>query len=84
MASKLFSSSFMKTWVKPEVLPIVVIIGGALGGATWYVSRLARGVDVVWDRKNNPRPWEHVDQNTNLKLFAHTDRFEKSYTRDRL
>ena len=26
-----------------------------MGGATWYLSRLARGPDIVWDRHNNPR-----------------------------
>jgi NADH dehydrogenase (ubiquinone) 1 alpha subcomplex subunit 4 len=52
----------------------------------WYVTRLARGVDVTWDRKNNPHPWLHVDQETQLKLVTVKEGqgFTKSYTRDRL
>lgn len=34
-----------------EVVPIYVITGLAVGGASWYLSRLARGPDVVWDHK---------------------------------
>ena len=34
-----------------EVLPIYVITAAAVGGASWYISRLARGPDVVWDHK---------------------------------
>ena len=52
----------------------------------WYVTRLARGPDVTWDRKNNPHPWLHVDQETQLKLVTVKEGqgFTKSYTRDRL
>ncbi|KAI9299183.1 hypothetical protein K502DRAFT_333974 [Neoconidiobolus thromboides FSU 785] len=83
-ASHLAKKTFLQTWYRLEVLPIVVIIGGALGGAGWYVSRLARGVDVVWDRKNNPHPWQNVDQDTNIKMFSISKDFPKSYSRDRL
>lgn len=34
---------------------IDVVIGTAIGGSSWYLSRLARGPDIVWDRHNNPR-----------------------------
>lgn len=34
-----------------EVLPIYLITAAAIGGAGWYISRLARGPDVVWDHK---------------------------------
>lgn len=34
-----------------EVLPIYVITAAAIGGASWYITRLARGPDVVWDHK---------------------------------
>ncbi|KAL1917607.1 uncharacterized protein VTP21DRAFT_4000 [Calcarisporiella thermophila] len=77
-------NAFLKNWYSVEVLPIVVIIGGALGGASWYLTRLARGPDVAWDRKNNPHPWLHVDQDTNTKLLSINKKFEKSWTRDRL
>lgn len=52
----------------------------------WYVTRLARGPDVTWDRKNNPHPWLHIDQETQLKLMTVKDNqgFTKTYSRDRL
>jgi len=52
----------------------------------WYVTRLARGPDVTWDRRNNPHPWLHIDQETQLKLMTVKDNqgFTKSYSRDRL
>ncbi|KXN69760.1 hypothetical protein CONCODRAFT_18101 [Conidiobolus coronatus NRRL 28638] len=76
--------SLLQTWYRVEVLPIIAVIGFALGGCGWYVSRLARGPDVIWDRRRNPTPWENVDQNTNLKMFSVNKEFEKSYSRGRL
>lgn len=49
-----------------------------------YVTRLARGPDVVWDRKNNPQPWQHVEPGTNTKLMSVNQKFDKQYKRDRL
>jgi hypothetical protein len=51
------ASLLRPTRYSPEVLPIVAVTGVAAVGAGWYISRLARGPDVVWDRKNNPQPW---------------------------
>ena len=34
-----------------EVYPIVVITGLAVCGASWYLTRLARSPDVIWDKK---------------------------------
>lgn len=78
------ASKFFKIWYKPEIIPIYVVTGGAVAMATWYVSRLARGPEVVWDRHNNPYPWQHIDQNTQLKLMTVNQQFEKKYSRDRL
>ncbi|RKP10141.1 hypothetical protein THASP1DRAFT_28080 [Thamnocephalis sphaerospora] len=79
-----FRQQFMKNWWRVEVAPIVAVLGVAVGGAAWYVSRLARGSQVVWDRRNNPYPWLHVEQTTNQKMFAVNQQFERSYVRDRL
>ncbi|KAG9011135.1 hypothetical protein FRB90_007455 [Tulasnella sp. 427] len=73
-----------KHWYAPEAIPIYAVIGIAVGGATWYLTRLARGPDVIWDRKNNPQPWLNVDQGTNTKMMAVNQKFDKSYTRDKL
>lgn len=35
-----------------------------------YLTRLARGPDVVWDRKNNPTPWNNVEPGTQTKLMT--------------
>ncbi|SNX84526.1 related to NADH-ubiquinone oxidoreductase MLRQ subunit [Melanopsichium pennsylvanicum] len=75
---------FMKNWYAPEVLPIYVITGLAAGGATWYLTRLARGPDVIWDRKNNPTPWNNVEPGTNTKMMSVNQQFDKQYKRDRL
>ncbi|KAN0061719.1 hypothetical protein ACQY0O_005711 [Thecaphora frezii] len=75
---------FMKNWYSPEVIPIWVIIGAATGGATWYLARLARGPDVIWDRKNNPTPWNNVEPGTQTKLMSVNQKFDKQYSRDRL
>lgn len=49
---------------------------GAVGGAAWYLSRLARGTEVVWDKKNNPHPWQHVKENQQVKLFAVNHKYD--------
>ncbi|CAO1636158.1 unnamed protein product [Parajaminaea phylloscopi] len=76
--------SLMKTWYSPEVIPIYVITAMAVGGASWYLSRLARGPDVVWDRKNNPQPWNSIEPGTQTKLMSVNQEYEKKYKRDRL
>ncbi|PWZ02400.1 hypothetical protein BCV70DRAFT_198685 [Testicularia cyperi] len=82
--SSLLNSALPTNRYAPEVLPIYVITGIAAGGATWYLSRLARGPDVIWDRKNNPTPWNNVEPGTNTKLMAVNQQFDKQYKRDRL
>ena len=34
-----------------EVYPIVAVSVLAVGGDTWYLTRLARSPDVIWDKK---------------------------------
>ncbi|KNZ54950.1 uncharacterized protein VP01_280g6 [Puccinia sorghi] len=76
----------MKHWYDPAAIPICkrtpdldVVIGTAMGGATWYLSRLARGPDIVWDRHNNPQPWNDVKQGSVNQEFPNG-----SYKRDKL
>ncbi|KAI8068505.1 NADH-ubiquinone reductase complex 1 MLRQ subunit-domain-containing protein [Gongronella butleri] len=84
VAAHAAKKSFWSIWYKHEIIPIYVTIGGAVGLASWYLTRLARHPETVWDRKNNPFPWQHVQQNENTKLFAVNAKFDKSYSRDRL
>lgn len=75
----------MKHWYDPAAIPIYVVIGGAMGGATWYLSRLARGPDIVWDRHNNPQPWNDVKPGQNTKLMSVNQKFPNGdYKRDKL
>ncbi|CDS07681.1 hypothetical protein LRAMOSA01630 [Lichtheimia ramosa] len=76
--------SFWSIWYKPEIIPIYITVGGACGLAGWYLTRLARGPEVVWDRRNNPYPWQNIDQDTQVKLMTVNQQFSKSYSRDRL
>ncbi|KAI9275585.1 NADH-ubiquinone reductase complex 1 MLRQ subunit-domain-containing protein [Phascolomyces articulosus] len=78
------AASFFKIWYKPEIIPIYVTVGGAVGLAGWYMTRLARGPDVVWDRKNNPYPFRNVEQGTQIKFMTVNQQFDKKYSRDRL
>ncbi|KAI7936479.1 hypothetical protein MJO28_015599 [Puccinia striiformis f. sp. tritici] len=50
----------MKHWYDPAAIPIYVVIGTAMGGAGWYLTRLARGPDIIWARHSNPQPWNDV------------------------
>lgn len=40
--------NFLKQSIKPEIIPLLVIVGGALTGAVYVSSRAARAPDVAW------------------------------------
>uniref|UniRef100_A0A4X2KZV3 Cytochrome c oxidase subunit NDUFA4 n=1 Tax=Vombatus ursinus TaxID=29139 RepID=A0A4X2KZV3_VOMUR len=47
----------------PNLIPLFMFIGaggGVEGGATLYVLGLVN-LDVGWDRKNNPEPWNKMN-----------------------
>jgi len=73
----------MKHWFAIEAIPIYAVIGLAVGGASWYLVRLAQGPNVVWT-KNNPTPWNTVKPDENTKLMAVNQKFERSWSRDKL
>ncbi|EOR00188.1 NADH dehydrogenase 1 alpha subcomplex subunit 4-like 2 [Wallemia ichthyophaga EXF-994] len=72
--------------VPVETYPIIAIIGGAIGGAGWYLARLAQGPEVVWDRKNNPHPWQDIKPGQTTKLLNYNDQVgtEGKWSRNRL
>ncbi|KAF8227971.1 hypothetical protein L208DRAFT_1293919 [Tricholoma matsutake] len=76
-------SSLMKHWFAVEAIPIYVIIGGVVAGAAWYTYRLSMGSSVVWT-KNNPTPWNTVKPDENTKMMSVNQKFERSWSRDRL
>ncbi|KIK42999.1 hypothetical protein CY34DRAFT_82578 [Suillus luteus UH-Slu-Lm8-n1] len=80
--------TFMRNWFAIEVLfiqfvPAYAVIGLAVGGAGWYLTRLARGPTVVWT-KSNPTPWNDIKQDENIKILDPNSRFAKSWSRDKL
>ncbi|KAL0949815.1 hypothetical protein HGRIS_009850 [Hohenbuehelia grisea] len=74
---------FMKNWYAVEAVPIYAIIGAVVAGGSWYLWRLSQGPNVVWT-KNNPTPWNTVQPDQNTKLMAVNQKFEKSWSRDKL
>ncbi|KAG8761426.1 hypothetical protein FRC14_003839 [Serendipita sp. 396] len=73
-------SAFSK-WFAIEAIPIYVIIGGAVTGASWYLYRLGTRPDVIWTRKN-PEPWQTVKQNENIKFMSIHKDFDKNESID--
>lgn len=78
-----FRKTFMKNWFAIEAIPIYVIIGGVVAGATWYLGRLAMGPTVVWT-KSNPTPWNTIKPEENTKLLTVQQKFDKNWSRDKL
>jgi len=74
----------LKKWYDPAALPIFVVVGGAMVGAGWYVTRLARGPEVVWDRRGNPYPWQDVKEGQNTKMMQVNQKFDSKWKRDKL
>ncbi|KAF8639730.1 hypothetical protein AX17_000992 [Amanita inopinata Kibby_2008] len=72
--------SLMKNWFAVEAIPIYVIIGGVLTGATWYLGRLALGPSIIWT-KSNPTPWNTVKPEENTKMLAVNQKFDKQFVR---
>ncbi|KAI0052567.1 hypothetical protein FA95DRAFT_1601613 [Auriscalpium vulgare] len=75
--------TFLRHWFAIEAIPIYAVVGVVVAGGSWYLTRLARGPNVVWT-KSNPTPWNNVGQDENVKLVAVNQKFEKSWSRDKL
>ncbi|GJN92167.1 hypothetical protein Rhopal_005197-T1 [Rhodotorula paludigena] len=75
-----------QTWYEPAAIPIWVVVGAACFGAGWYLTRLARHQDVIWDRHGNPEPWNNVKPKTLSKLYTLQPEYYEggTYKRERL
>ncbi|CCO28161.1 hypothetical protein BN14_02154 [Rhizoctonia solani AG-1 IB] len=73
--------SLFQTWFAVEAIPIYAVVVGAVGGAGWYMTRLATRPDIVWDRRNNPTPWLSVEQGMQTKLMSVNQKFDRVWTR---
>ncbi|KAF8709567.1 Cytoplasmic tRNA 2-thiolation protein 1, partial [Rhizoctonia solani] len=73
--------SLFQTWFAVEAIPIYAVVVGAVGGAGWYMTRLATRPDIVWDRRNNPTPWMSVEQGMQTKLMSVNQKFDKVHSK---
>ncbi|TFL00656.1 hypothetical protein BDV98DRAFT_593977 [Pterulicium gracile] len=71
-----------KHWFAVEATPIYIIMAGVVGGAGWYLVRLAKGPTVVWT-KNNPTPWNDIKQDEATKIINMNTNLNKSWSRDK-
>ncbi|KAH7343510.1 hypothetical protein B0J17DRAFT_642640 [Rhizoctonia solani] len=76
--------TLFQTWFAVEAIPIYAVVAGAVGGAGWYISRLATRPDIIWDRRNNPTPWMSVEQGMQTKLMSVNQKFDRVWSRDRI
>ncbi|KAF8076020.1 hypothetical protein FPV67DRAFT_1664333 [Lyophyllum atratum] len=76
-------SNLMKNWFAIEAIPMYAIIGGVVLGAGWYTYRLAMGPHVVWT-KSNPTPWNSVQPGDQTKMLSVNQKFDKSWSREKL
>ncbi|ESK93575.1 nadh dehydrogenase [Moniliophthora roreri MCA 2997] len=75
--------SFMKHWFAVEAIPIYVVVGGTVCGASWYLYRLAMGPTIQWT-KNNSSPWNTVKPNQSTKLMHINHEPEERWSREKL
>lgn len=54
----------------PEVITLGAIVSIALTCATAFGIRAAtKNPEVQWDKRNNPEPWNQIQQNQRVKLL---------------
>jgi len=78
---------FRQHWHDTAAIPMYVVVGAAVVAPTWYLARLARGSDIVWDRKGNPEPWRDVQPRQQTKMYTTAgarEHFDSQYSRSRL
>ncbi|XP_034850796.1 normal mucosa of esophagus-specific gene 1 protein [Mirounga angustirostris] len=55
---------------RKELIPLVLMMTAAAGGASSFAVYSLQKSDVIIDRKRNPEPWETVDPNVPRKLLT--------------
>ncbi|XP_029008060.1 cytochrome c oxidase subunit NDUFA4 [Betta splendens] len=62
----------------PGLIPLFLFVAAGTMGASLYLIRLARGPHVaLWDKKNNPEPWNRLDPTYQYKLVAISTDYKK-------
>lgn len=74
-------SKFLAASKKPEVYPIVGILGVALSGAVFFGARAIRAPDVAWNPKSNPYPWQEIKDGEQVKLVALNQKYDHRWER---
>ncbi|KAI9322610.1 hypothetical protein BX666DRAFT_1896832 [Dichotomocladium elegans] len=72
---------FFKSSMKPEVIPLLVIVGGALTGAVYVGTHQAKAPDVAWNPKENPYPWQDIKDGEQVKLLALNQTYKNRWDR---
>ncbi|KAJ2158127.1 hypothetical protein GGF46_003999 [Coemansia sp. RSA 552] len=76
---------YLKThWYRSELIPIYGTTIIAVSVCGFFASRALQNPEVVWNKKENPHPWQSVQQNENIKLLDYSNTFEKQWSRDKL
>uniref|UniRef100_A0A8I5TQM7 Uncharacterized protein n=1 Tax=Pongo abelii TaxID=9601 RepID=A0A8I5TQM7_PONAB len=63
-------SFFQLLMKRKELIPLVVFVTVAAGGASSFAVYSLWKTDVILDRKKNPEPWETVDPTVPQKVSA--------------
>ncbi|PNJ15552.1 C15orf48 isoform 3 [Pongo abelii] len=63
-------SFFQLLMKRKELIPLVVFVTVAAGGASSFAVYSLWKTDVILDRKKNPEPWETVDPTVPQKLIT--------------
>ncbi|XP_003900934.1 normal mucosa of esophagus-specific gene 1 protein [Papio anubis] len=63
-------SFFQLLMKRKELIPLVLFVSVAAGGASSFAVYSLRKTDVILDRKRNPEPWETVDPTIPQKLIT--------------
>ncbi|CAO3629823.1 unnamed protein product [Cunninghamella blakesleeana] len=66
---------------KPEIFPIVGILGCALSGAVYMSVHQARAPDVVWNHKTNRYPWQEIRDGEQVKLTTINQKYDSKWNR---
>ncbi|KAI7882392.1 hypothetical protein K492DRAFT_193648 [Lichtheimia hyalospora FSU 10163] len=74
---------FRKSIFKPEVAPLIAILGTALGGAVFIGLKQSRAPDVCWDHKHNPYPWQEIKDGEQVKLMALNQKYDSRWERSK-
>ncbi|KAI8071462.1 NADH-ubiquinone reductase complex 1 MLRQ subunit-domain-containing protein [Gongronella butleri] len=69
---------------KPEIYPLVGILSCAVVGAVFMSAHQSRAPDVVWNHKTNAYPWNDVEGNKQVKLWAGNQKYDGRYHRTQL